>query len=380
MRLAPAAAPRPRRRRLAPPPQRRRRRRCRAAALAASRTALPTRGELRLARRATAPSPREAAPPLQPSRRRCCAARPGRLGRTSRLHQEAASGRGQHGAGLQRSRISYVLARAWSRPCRGLPTGEQGYSHTAPAEGSECCHRKERSAGLASAWNDGHPTRSQSAGSSTSIAHPGCQHSPPKRGVPLVRQISVAAASDGHEHAGRRLSARRDATRARTTPAEGVICPRRKRRPSSWGKARCPSCARSDQKNVGRCRAGINRSGADRAARIVGPHRATPFRVARCDAEAPHRAAPIGSHGATPMRRTVRRLWVAWCGAYGRTVRTLTAAPCGPRLTKGPHGAEVRLCTVRGLGSAPCGDLIYPNREGLYRLGGGERGERIIVR
>ena len=185
MRIEARPRRRPRRRRPAPRLQRCLRRR--AAALAASRTALPTHGELRLARRATAPSPREAAPPLQPSRRRCCAARPDRLGRTSRWHQEA-SGRGQHGAGLQRSRISYVLARAWSRPCRGLPTGERGYSHTAPAEGSECCHRKERSAGLACAWNDGHPTRWQGAGGSTSIAHPGCQHSHPKRGVPPVRE------------------------------------------------------------------------------------------------------------------------------------------------------------------------------------------------
>ena len=266
------------------------------------------------------------------------------------MHQEA-SGRGQHGAGLQRSRISYVLARAWSRPCRGLTTGEQGCSHTAPAEGSECCHRKERSAGLACAWNDGHPTRWQGAGGSTSIAHPGCQHSPAQTRRPTGATISVAAASDGHEHAGRRLSARRDAMRARTTPAEGVICPRRKRRPSSWGRHDAqhwvgPKKRPSLQGRI--------RSGADRAARIVGPHRAElkrrtvprlgsapcgTYRVARCDA--------CASHGAAPMGRTVRRayLWVARCDAYGSHGAAPMVARCGAYLwvarcgAYGSHGA-----------------------------------------
>ena len=137
---------------------------------------------------------------------------------------------------------------------------------------------------------------------------------------PTGATTSGAAASDGHEHAGRRLSARRDAMRARTTPAEGVICPRRKRRPPSWGRPRCqlrwvgPKKRPSLQgKNEKRCR----------------PRRAN-SRSAPCRAQ--------GSHGAEVRRRTVRHI-----GSHGATPRLRTVRHLGS------HGATPRLRTVRHL-------------------------------
>ena len=227
---------------------------------AASRPAVPTRGELRLAR-ATAPSPREATPPLQPSRSRRRSERPVE----SHLPLAAEGERAVNmvpGCNEAGSAMGWrKRGRVHSADCRRPESRATGA--LARAEGV-CCHRQEGSAGWARAWRDApRASDGRAPAKRTSIAHAGCQHSPSQKlsAQPVRPSSAPAEMEDEHERARRRGSATHDAT-----PAEGAKRPRRTRRPCSSGGARG-----QPRRNGARCRRGKCRAAEENRRRLGSP-------------------------------------------------------------------------------------------------------------